>query len=576
MVSVDNGIGNPKDEIEESNGSKVKEYASIDISTSQKTFLGSEDPQRKLQGTLSSSVPNRKKFLKFGSASAKFKRLATERDQVSLSVPSPRSKSLRARFSGMFAQKLDGGSVKKMCMEWIRSPVNMALFVWIICVAVSGAILFLVMTGMLNGVLPRKSQRNAWFEINNQILNALFTLMCLYQHPKRFYHLVLLCRWTPNDISKLRKVYCKNGTYKPHEWAHMMVVVILLHVNCFAQYALCGLNLGYTRSERPAIGVGISISFAIAAPAVAGLYTIVSPLGKDYDCGMDEEAQVQVTASQRQEQLREKPFEKKYSFASKDQQSVVENRLKWSGGILDIWNDISLAYLSLFCTFCVFGWNMERLGFGNMYVHIATFMLFCMAPFWIFLLASVNIDDDNVRQALVAVGIVLCFLGLLYGGFWRIQMRKRFNLPAYDFCFGKPSASDCALWLCCCWCSLAQEARTGNNYDLEEEKFSRKEIDTSGQLSISPLAREDVASTKSGTSSPLGSNSSPYMMNTSSPPNSSNVYYSPDRLLSTIKEENCLRGKDGIMHPPAPSLIQREAPQSLNGKGRNDPFPFAT
>jgi len=557
MVSVDNGIVNPKEEIEESNGSKVKEFVSIHISTTQETSLSSEDSQRKLQGTLSSSVPNRINFLKFGSASAKFKRLATERDQVSLSVPSPRSKSLRERFRGMLSRKLDGGSVKKMCVEWVRSPVNMALFVWITCVAISGAILFLVMTGMLNGVLPRKSQRNTWFEINNQILNALFTLMCLYQHPKRFYHLVLLIRWRPNDISRLRNLYCKNGTYKPHEWTHMMVVVILLHVNCFAQYALCGLNLGYTRSERPAIGVGICVSFAISAPAVAGLYTILSPLGKDYnDCDMDEEVQVQITGSERQEQLREKLGEKKYSFASKDQRGV-ENRPQWNGGILDIWNDISLAYLSLFCTFCVFGWNMERHGFGNMYVHIATFMLFCMAPFWIFILASVNIDDDSVRQALGAVGIILCFLGLLYGGFWRIQMRKRFNLPAYDFCFGKPSASDCTLWLCCSWCSLAQEARTGNNYDLVVDKFSRKQTDTRNQPSISPLAREDVVSTKSGTSSVDG-NSSPYTMKTSSPPNSTNVLkgdYSPD---SIVEKENCERGEDGIMNPPNPLLIQRE------------------
>ncbi|KAK7387488.1 hypothetical protein VNO78_28333 [Psophocarpus tetragonolobus] len=166
-----------------------------------------------------------------------------------------------------------------------------------------------------------------------------------------------------------------------------------------------------------------------------------------------------------------------------------------------------------------------------MYVHIATFMLFCMAPFWIFLLASVNIDDENVRQALAAVEIILCFLGLLYGGFWRIQMRKRFNLPSYDFCFGKPSASDCTLWLCCCWCSLAQEARTGNNYDLVEDKFCSKD-----QPSISPLGREDIVSNKSGTSFPLGRNCSPYMLKASSPPNSSNVYikgcYSPDGLLS--------------------------------------------
>ncbi|XP_061375103.1 uncharacterized protein LOC133317264 [Gastrolobium bilobum] len=561
MVSVDNGIGNPKDEIEESNESKVKEFASIDISTSRKTVLSSENPQRKLPDSLS-SLPNRIKFLKYGSASAKFKRLASERDHISQSVPSSRSNSLKARFHSLFAQKLDWGSVKKMCIEWIRNPMNMALFVWITCVAVSGAILFFVMTGMLNNVLPRKSERNTWFEINNQILNALFTLMCLYQHPQRFYHLVLLCRWRPNDISKLRKVYCKNGTYKPHEWAHMMVVIILLHVNCFAQYALCGLNLGYKRSERPAIGVGICISVAITAPAIAGLYTILSPLGKDYDCEMDEEAQVQITASQRQEQLTEKPFERKYSFASKNQQRIIENRPKWSGGILDIWNDISLAYLSLFCTFCVFGWNMERLGFGNMYVHIATFMLFCMAPFWIFILASVNVDDDNVRQALVAVGIILCFFGLLYGGFWRIQMRKRFNLPAYDFCFGKTSVSDCTLWLCCFWCSLAQEARTGNNYDLVEDKFSRKEIDSGDQPSSSPLAQEDVVSTKSGTSSPLGNNSSPSMIKTPSPLGSSNVlkgYYSPDKQPSIVKDEHFERGKDGIMNPPTPSLIQREA-----------------
>ncbi|KAL9316204.1 hypothetical protein ACSQ67_017205 [Phaseolus vulgaris] len=534
MVSVDNG----KDEIEDSNGIKVNDFASIDISTSGRTLVGNENPQRKFQSTLS-FIPNRINFLKFGSASAKFKRLATEKDQLSQAVPSPSSLRLRERFSGMFAKKLDWGSLKKMCVEWIRDPINMALFVWILCVAVSGAILFLVMTGMLNGVLPRKSQRNAWFEVNNQILNALFTLMCLYQHPKRCYHLVLLCRWSPQDISKLRKVYCKNGTYKPHEWAHMMVVIILLNLNCFAQYALCGLNWGYNRSDRPAIGVGICISFAIGAPAVAGLYAIVSPLGKDYNSEMDEEAQVQDSVAPRLDQLRVKSFQKKYSFASRQQQRVIENRPpQWSGGILDIWNDISQAYLSLFCTFCVFGWNMERLGFGNMYVHIATFMLFCPSSYW----------DHSL------------FFGALYGGFWRIQMRRRFNLPSYNFCFGKPSASDCTLWLCCCWCSLAQEVRTANSYDIVEDKLCRKEGSySSDQQPMSPLPREDVAS---GTSSPLGNNSSPSMIKPSSPLSSSSFlkeYRSPERPLSTVKEEPSERGKDDPMNPPTPPLIQRES-----------------
>ncbi|XP_058781905.1 uncharacterized protein LOC131656161 isoform X2 [Vicia villosa] len=444
MIPVDNGITSPRNEIEESNGSQVKEFASLDIST-----------------------PN-------------------EKDLISQPVASPNSNNgLKSRLRTMFSKKVDWNSVKKMCMEWIKNPVNMALFAWVVCVAVSGAILFLVMTGMLNNVLKTKSERNTWFEINNQILNALFTLMCLYQHPKRFHQLVLLCRWRTNDISRLRMIYCKNGT-------------------------------GYTRSQRPAVGVGITISVAIVTPAIAGLYIILSPLGKDYDCERDEESQEKVT----------KPFEKKYAFVSKDQQGEVielENRPNWRGGIFEIWHDISVSFLSLFCSFCEFGWNMERLGFGNMYVHIATFMLLCMAPFWVFVLASGNIDDDNVRIALIAVGIILCFCGLLYGGFWRIQMRKRFNLPAYDFCFGKPSASDCALWLCCCWCSLAQEVRTGNSYDILEDKLCLKSIDTCDQVSISNLDREDVVvSTKSG---------------------------------SSITLEG---GKDGTMTPPTPSLIQKE------------------
>lgn len=238
----------------------------------------------------------------------------------------------------------------------------------------------------------------------------------------------------------------------------MMVVVLLLHLNCFAQYALCGLNLGFRRSERPPVGVGICVSVAIAAPAVAGLYTILSPLGKEYG---DEENQMDRKVS----------LERRYSFASRGDD---ESDLEWRGGVLDIWEDIKVSYLSLLCTFCVFGWNMERIGFGNMYVHIATFVLFCLAPFFIFNLAAINIDNEVVREGLGYMGIVLCVFGLLYGGFWRIQMRKRFKLPGYSFCCGRPAVADCTLWLFCCWCSLAQEVRTANAYEIVEDKLCKR------------------------------------------------------------------------------------------------------
>ncbi|VVB13321.1 unnamed protein product [Arabis nemorensis] len=512
------------DKIEGSNGGCEEPRVSC---PPDKTKISEEKPRRLSESSLpdvSSSI----KPLKFGSASAKFKRMTEERDEVSRSVNSSSSHNFRERISVVFSRKIEWGCLMRMGKEWLRNPFNMALFLWIFVVAVSGAILFMVMTGMLNSVLLKKSQRDVWFEVNNQILNALFTLMCLYQHPKRFYHLVLLFRWKQEDVTKLRKIYCEKGTYKPNEWKHMMVVVLLLHLNCFAQYALCGLNLGYRRSERPAIGVAICISVAIAAPAVAGLYTILSPLGKDYDPQGDEENQVEVVEEGSVSSNRKLSLERRYSFASTD----VSNP-EWSGGILDIWEDISLAYLSLFCTFCVFGWNMERIGFGNMYVHIATFILFCLAPFFIFNLAAINIDNEMIREGLGYTGIVLCLFGLLYGGFWRIQMRKRFKLPSYNFCCGRPSIADCTLWLFCCWCSLAQEVRTANSYEIVEDKFCKRREDLA-----SPLPHED------GVFDP---SSSPEKMTTT-------------MASSSLSSSRPLGDKsDEALSPPSPPFIHREA-----------------
>ncbi|KAI3757812.1 hypothetical protein L6452_05355 [Arctium lappa] len=540
MISSDKGGV----EDEKSNGYRAKTFVTLHIKTPPKGLLSDEDNQNQVDG--SHNTPNDKmsSFFGFGkldSPSIKFQRLAKERDVFSLSIPSSTDHTIRGSFCKAFSRKIDWGSLRNMAKEWIKNPMNMVLLVWIICVAVSGAILFLVMTGMLNHALPKKSQRNAWFEVNNQILNALFTLMCLYQHPHRLYHLVLLLRWRSEDISKLRKVYCKNGSYKPHEWAHMLVVILLLNINCFAQYALCGLNVGYKRSERPAIGVALTISVAIGAPAVAGVYTVVSPLGKDYDIASDEEAQLKKDnheSSSEPSQKRVESFERRFTFASKDEAKTRETSPKWSGGIFDFWEDISSAYLSLFCGFCVFGWNMERLGFGNMYVHIATFLLFCLAPFWIFNLAAINIDNETVREALGITGIFLCVFGLLYGGFWRIQMRKRFNLPPSNFCCGNPAVTDCALWLCCCWCSLAQEVRTGNFYDIVEDKFDKK------TEAMPPLPREGEHS--SFRSSP-------------SPSRFAKEYQSPIRQLSMVEEGSSSRGNDATLEPPVPSSIHRDA-----------------
>uniref|UniRef100_A0A7N2M5W9 Uncharacterized protein n=1 Tax=Quercus lobata TaxID=97700 RepID=A0A7N2M5W9_QUELO len=160
----------------------------LQISTSRKGPLSDENPRRGNTGRLSIIPSN------LASPSAKVQHIAEENDEIPQSVPSSSSKGFQKRFSGILAKKINWESLMTIGKEWIKKPLNMVLFLWICCVAVSGAILFLVMTG-------------------------------------------------------------------------------------------------YERSNRPAAGVDICLSVGIAAPAIAFVCYILSPLGKEYVSGV-EEAQI--------------------------------------------------------------------------------------------------------------------------------------------------------------------------------------------------------------------------------------------------------------------------------------------
>ncbi|KAJ7527596.1 hypothetical protein O6H91_16G062300 [Diphasiastrum complanatum] len=436
----------------------------------------------------------------FLQTSVTFKRLEAAKEEISEKTPSPPiSNSLRLRegINLPIVGEVRWDLLKLYAWNWLKKPQNLVLLLWLLGVVVSGGLLFMVMVGMLNSAVPNKKDRNAWFEVNNQIINALFTLMCLYVHPLRFMHLYRLYTWQPPDIIALRKVYCKDGTRKPHEWAHMMVVVLLLHLNCFSQYALCGLNWGYKRSKRPAIGVAICLSAAIGCAAAAGIYNIVSPLGKDY---AEEDASETTLALDKCENGGEvsktqRLLQRRVSFASTDGK-LVENP-EWRGGLFDFKDDPGSSLLSTICCFCVFGWNMDRLGFGNRYVHMVTFLLICSAPFFVLNLAAVNIDNDTVRKCLGAAGIVLSIFGLMYGGYWRIKMRETFNLPAKTWCCNEPNMTDCTQWMFCSVCSLCQEVRTAEYYQVKDEKFYLRPV-PSGP---SPLDREAPQNTSFSPSS---------------------------------------------------------------------------
>ncbi|KAF9589670.1 hypothetical protein IFM89_026925 [Coptis chinensis] len=95
------------------------------ISCSDKVF-GISDTDREVRSRHSLSSP-----------SAKFRQFVGDRDKISRSVPSSPSHIFRKRFHLPFVRRIDWDALWKMSKEWIKNPMNMALFVWITCVAVS-------------------------------------------------------------------------------------------------------------------------------------------------------------------------------------------------------------------------------------------------------------------------------------------------------------------------------------------------------------------------------------------------------------------------------------------------------
>lgn len=343
----------------------------------------------------------------FLTPSATFARLREEKDEMSRMTPSPTEWSLRDGVTLPMIGKVTWATLKKETIKWLLNPKNFALLVWMIAVVVAGAILFMVMVGMLNAAIPKKSDRDTYFEVSNQILNALFVLMALYTHPLRTLHLFWLIRWNPADILKLRKIYCKGGLRKPHEWSHMLVVVMLLQLNCFATYALAGLNWGYRRANRPAGGVGFTLAVAFGAGAAAGIYNSLSPLGKDFELehedgdivvGLDsEEKGLHAEGSHGGPHLFKlhkrnyKLLEKRRSFSCRAGRPVANPQ--WEGGLFACHEEPTITILSAACFCCVMGWNLERLGFGNRFVHIVTFLLLLGAPYLVFDLAAINVNN---------------------------------------------------------------------------------------------------------------------------------------------------------------------------------------
>ena len=162
--------------------------------------------------------------------------------------------SRRRRFTPVaFVRKIDWGSLWDKAKEWIRNPMNMALLVWIVAV---GGVRGHPLHGDDRDAQPRAADEIAeGHMVRGEQPDPECSLHSSVPVPAPEE---VLPPGAPLPVESRRHAPAPAGLLQgrhlqaQREEAHHggALVVLLLHLNCLAQYALCGLNLGYRRPER--------------------------------------------------------------------------------------------------------------------------------------------------------------------------------------------------------------------------------------------------------------------------------------------------------------------------------------
>eukprot|EP00271_Cylindrocystis_brebissonii_P004996 TRINITY_DN16951_c0_g1_i1.p1 TRINITY_DN16951_c0_g1~~TRINITY_DN16951_c0_g1_i1.p1 ORF type:complete len:465 (-),score=37.23 TRINITY_DN16951_c0_g1_i1:649-2043(-) len=359
-------------------------------------------------------------------------------------------------------------------VKFISNPLNIALIFWCVIATLATIVLGLLDVGALNTVITNKKARDDGIEICTQIIDALFVLMCLVFHPEFCRQTFQLFRWNIKDQRDLRKSFCKGGVEKPHDRIHMGFVLFWLHMTCLATYGFAIVYWVYPENKRPAALRIPLLALSWGAPVLAFLHLTLSSLHKTYDLhtgdGEPELTEGQsVVTNQSGRHIERMP-----TFV-KDRNIVASP--EWQGGVCSgCCSNKKIACLSCLFPFCIFGLNAERLGFGQRWVQATTFILIFFGPYLIFILSASSVNFSHYAHlGLLCLGAVLAWLGLLYAGYWRTQMRRKYKLPAQRWCLGSKMGTDACIWLFCCWCALCQEVRTAEHYGIDQGTFYFKE-----------------------------------------------------------------------------------------------------
>ncbi|KAF3776249.1 PLANT CADMIUM RESISTANCE 8 protein [Nymphaea thermarum] len=102
------------------------------------------------------------------------------------------------------------------------------------------------------------------------------------------------------------------------------------------------------------------------------------------------------------------------------------------------------------CPCCTFGKNMRRAGLGSCFLQGAAYLFLSVGALVGYIAFCVT-----KKHSFLFIAVALTILAALYLGYWRLQIRKQFNIRGSD-----SAVDDCMNHLLCPCCTLCQETRT--------------------------------------------------------------------------------------------------------------------
>ena len=192
--------------------------------------------------------------------------------------------------------------LQKKFFKWIASPINKLVFAWLLCVIISGALLFMELVEMIS--FADDHLKGVWDEVNSQLLNALFTLKAAVVHPARILglYVLLTVRRAPHltqthergsseagDIvknmafAKTTRSKGSSANVKVKDLGRglknrrdAIVFFVLLNINCFAQYVMAFFMWGYRNEQlggnRPMLGIALALPLSFISEVAAGIW----------------------------------------------------------------------------------------------------------------------------------------------------------------------------------------------------------------------------------------------------------------------------------------------------------------